>query len=148
MGSNVPWNQVGAAFGAMLDSLLKHYRGPDSMFGPDSERMFARFGKFMGDALSTLSLILDIGRTLADKNLNVGQKIVKIVGAATSAIAVSIIGAAVGAYFASPVVAILLAMLLVVLMATLIDLLVGWIVGAIAAVHGRIKRQLFSYEYV
>ena len=142
-GGGLPWNEIGAGFGAMLDGLLAHYRDPGSIFGPDSQTAFAEFGKVTGGILSVVSLIIDVGNTVSDSGTNTPQKIVKIIGAAATAVAGSIIGASVGALFASPVVAVIAAIILVVLAAILIDLLVNWIVGALAAF--RLIRYRIAY---
>jgi hypothetical protein len=138
-GGGVPWNQVGAGFGAMLDSLLKKYRAPNSMFGPDAERVFAKIGKKFSDIASVVNLVIDITKTLSNDRLNVVQKIIKIIGAAAVAVAGTVIGSTVGLFFFNPVTAVLLAMLLVVLTTILIDLLVDWAVGQLA----KLKRLLF-----
>lgn len=135
--------EIGAGFGAMLDGLLAHYRASGSMFPPDSQTAFAEFGKVTGGILSVVSLIIDVGNTVFDSGTNTPQKIVKIIGAAATAVAGSMIGASVGAFFASPVVAVIAAMILVVLAAILIDLLVNWIVGALAAF--RLIRYRITY---
>ncbi len=131
-GAGLPWNTIGAAFGAMLDALLAHYRDPGSMFGSYFEKTFAEFGRMAAATLAVALLIIDIEKTVSDSSMNAPQKIAKIVGAAASAVAGLIIGASVGPFFASPAVAVIAAMILVVLASILIDLLVNWMVGTIA----------------
>ena len=142
-GGGLPWNEIGAGFGAMLDGLLAHYRDPGSIFGPDAEIAFSKFATYMGKGLSVLVVVGDIIKTLKDGSLNTSQQVIKIIGAVASAIVGSMIGAAAGAIFASPVVAVIAAMILVVLAAILIDLLVNWIVGALAAF--RLIRYRITY---
>ncbi len=131
-GGELPWNTIGAALGAMLDALLKHYRDPNAMFGPLGELEFARFAKAAADALAVLALVVDIITTLANPNLNTAQKVVKIAGAGLAAVVGSLIGAAVGGFFFSPIVAVIVAVILVVLVTILIDLLVNWIISGLA----------------
>jgi len=145
-GGELPWNVIGAALGAMLDALLKHYRSPDSMFGPLGEIAFARFAKAAADALSVLALVVDILRTLADPNLNTAQKVVKIAGAGISAILGSWIGGAIGALLLNPIAAVVVAVILVVIVTILIDLLVNWIVGELAY-YWKFRRRYVLARY-
>jgi hypothetical protein len=145
-GSNMPWDDIGAGFGAMLDALLKHYRNPDSTFGPDGERAFARFGKAMADILSVAVLIKDIIETLENDRLNTAQKIAKIIGAAATAIAATLIAPAVAVLFANPVGAVIVAMVLVVLVSILIDLLISWIIDQLA-IYWKFRKRWLSIRY-
>jgi hypothetical protein len=101
----------------------------------------------MADALAVVLLVKDILETLANDKLNTGQKIAKIIGAAATGIAATLIGAAVGALFFNPVGAVIVAILLVVLVSLLIEFLVDWVVGQLAILWKFRKRLLLLASY-
>jgi hypothetical protein len=145
-GGDLPWNDIGAAFGAMLDGLLKHYRDPNSMFGPDSEILFAKFGAIAGKILALATLVKDIVVTLRDDKTNTAQKITKILGALASGIAGALLGPAIAGLFFNPVGAVIVAMIAVVLVTILIDFITDWIVGLLA-MHWPFRRRSLYASY-
>lgn len=149
-GGRKVWDGVLSGFSGMLDGLLKTYRQPNAMFGPDSERLRANQFNAIAKILNVITLIKNIVDILNDGQLSTTQKVVKIALTAASTIATLELGAfaatLLGPAFINPVGAVILSITAVVLVSFLMSWLIDAIVSLFANYYYRKRRAAMCQE--